>query len=150
MGNDALFFEDFHVGQVFAPPAYTITQAQAIAFAREFDPQAFHIDAQAASNTAAGRLIVSGWHTAAICMRLKAGTDLGRIYGGLLGLGSDKLRWPQPVYPHDTLRLVITIIAMRPSLSKPSHGVITYTMEAFNQHDALVYTNETSVWVPRQ
>lgn len=148
--NSPLYFEDFEVGQRLETERFTITLAQALAFAREYDPQYYHIDEEAAKKSAYGRLIVSGWQTAAITMKLKAGTILTRIAGGLLGLGVDRLKWPRAVFPGDTLNVVITITGKRPSESKPTHGVINYKMETINQHGELVMETDTAVWVPRR
>jgi acyl dehydratase len=148
--NAPLYFEDFDVGQKVETESFTITKENAIAFAREYDPQYYHIDEEAAKSSAYGRLIVSGWQTAAITMRLKAGTILARIDGGLLGLGVDALKWPRPVFPGDTLHTVITVTDKRPSESKPTFGVLKYKMETFNQKKELVYSAEPAVWAPRK
>jgi acyl dehydratase len=148
--QDALYFEDFDTGQQFVTGGFTITQENAIAFAREYDPQYFHIDAEAAKKSAYGRLIVSGWQTAAVTMKLKATTPLVKVAGGLLGLGLDELKWPRAVYPGDTLKVTITITDKRPSKSKPTHGVVKYKMDTYNQHGELVMETTTAVWMPRK
>lgn len=145
-----LHFEDFSAGQSFTAGGYTITKESAIAFAREYDPQYFHIDEEAAKASFFGGLAVSGWQTAAASMRLKVQTDLAKVAGGLIGMGLEKLKWPRPVYPGDTLRVVITITGTRVSNSRPSHGVVQYRVETYNQRDELVLEGGTAVMVPRR
>ena len=145
-----LYFEDFLVGQVFEQGGYTIGKDDAVAFAREYDPQYFHTDEQAAKASLFGRLVVSGWQTAAISMRLKAMSGMGQAAGGLIGLGLEKVKWPKAVIPGDTLRVRIEVTEVRPSASKPEYGVVSYRMDTFNQDDALVMTALTSVLVARK
>jgi acyl dehydratase len=148
--NATLYYEDFIVGQQFRAGSFDTTKDHAIAFAREYDPQYFHIDEEAAKAGLWGGLVLSGWHTAAISMRLKISTPLGRVTGGLVGLGIESIRWPQPVYPGEALSIVVTITEMRVSKSKPNFGVIRYRVETFNQRQELVMEMVTSVWVPRR
>lgn len=145
-----LYFEDFSAGQVFEQGGYTISLASAVAFAREYDPQYFHVDEEAAKDSFFGRLVVSGWQTAAVSMRLKAMSGLGQAAGGLIGLGLEAVAWPRAVYPGDTLRVVIEVLAVRGSKSKPGHGVVSYRMDTFNQEDAMVMSAQTSVLVERK
>ena len=145
-----LYFEDLAPGQVFMHGGYTITKEHAIAFAKEYDPQYFHIDEEAAKDSMFGKLAVSGWQTAAISMRLKALSDLGKVHGGLIGAGLETVKWPRAVYPGDTLRAVIRILEKRLSKSRPAHGVVRYKMETFNQVDELVMEAVTSVLVARR
>ncbi len=144
-----LYYEDFAVGQQFkSRNSYTIDRDGAVAFAREYDPQAQHIDDEGAKDSVFGELVVSGWHTSAATMRLKTETDLLHISGGLVGLGVESLRWPRPTMPGDTLRLVITIIDKRLSQSKPGKGIVKYKAETFNQKDELMQEMITNVIVP--
>jgi len=143
-----MYFEDFTIGQQFSQGSVTIDKESAIEFAKAYDPQYFHTDEQAAKNSAFGQLVVSGWQTAATTMRLKAQSDLALVSGGLIGLGLESLQWPQPVYPGDTLRIVITIVDKRLSKSKPGLGVMKYKVETFNQRDEVVMHMFTSVLVP--
>ncbi|MCH2546774.1 MAG: MaoC family dehydratase [Alphaproteobacteria bacterium] len=143
-----LYFGDLEVGQEFTTENYTVTKESSINFAKEYDPQYFHIDEKAAQNSPFGELVTSGWQTAAITMRLKAGSELNRVAGGLVGLGLDSVKWPKPVVPGDTLRAVITIMDKRHSQSKPTHGIVRYRMETFNQRDEKVLEMVTSIWVP--
>lgn len=143
-----LYFQDFTPGQEFITGSYMIPEDKAVGFAQEYDPQYFHIDAEAASDSPFGRLVVSGWQTAAISMRLKITTDLRHVAGGMIGMGLESVKWPRPVYPGDTLRAVIRIVDTRRSGSKPTHGVVKYVMETFNQNDEKVLEMQTAIWVP--
>lgn len=119
-----------------------------MAFAREYDPQLQHIDEEAARHTQLGELVASGWHTAAATMRLKTETELFHVAGGLVGMGLEHVRWPQPTRPGDSLRIVVTILDKRLSKSKPGFGVVSYKVETFNQRDELVMEMKTAVLVP--
>lgn len=144
-----LYYEDFTIGQTLESRThYTIDRASAIHFAKEFDPQHQHIDDEKARESIFGELVVSGWHTAAATMRLKTETDLVHIAGGLVGLGTETMRWPRPTMPGDTLRLVITILDKRLSQSKPGKGVIKYKAETLNQKGELMMEMVTHVIVP--
>ncbi|MDQ6655394.1 MAG: MaoC family dehydratase [Verrucomicrobiota bacterium] len=118
-----LYLEDISIGQRFESDAYEVTEAAMIAFARQFDPQPFHLEHAAADASVFAGLAASGWHTAAIAMRLMM-TGPMKFAGGAVGLGVDELRWPVAVRPNDTLRLVTEIVDARPSKSKPEHGII--------------------------
>ena len=98
------YLEDLHVGDRFESDAFEVTEEGIIAFARQFDPQPFHLDVQAAEQSVFRGLVASGWHTAAMSMRLFVTGGL-KLAGGSVGLGVDELRWPRPVKPGDTLRL---------------------------------------------
>jgi acyl dehydratase len=148
MVEKSLYFEDFTQGQQFTNGGYTVSKEQAIAFAKDFDPQYFHVDEEAAKSSIFRKLAVSGVHTAAISMRLKIDSPISKVKGGLVGLGFESLKWPMPVYPGDCLRIVITITAVRKSKSNPSNGVVSYRVETFNQDDKLVMQMETAVLVP--
>ena len=144
----ALYFEDIAIGQQFTNGGYLITKEHAIAFARDFDPQYFHTDEDAAKHSVFGKLAASGLYTAAVSMRLKIDSPLSKVSGGLIGLGLESVKWPHPVYPQDTLRIVITITGKRLSKSSPTKGVVTYRVDTYNQHDALVMEMDTAVLVP--
>jgi acyl dehydratase len=144
-----LYYEDFEVGQqLHSARSYTLDKEGAIDFAKEFDPQHQHIDEEKAKDSVFGELVVSGWHTAAATMRLKTETDLAHISGGLVGLGTESMRWPRPTMPGDTLRLVITILDKRLSQSKPGKGIIRYKAETLNQKDELMLEMITNIIVP--
>ena len=115
------YFEDFVVGQTFASGRLRVTKQQIQAFAAEFDPQPFHLDEAAAQNTFFKGLAASGWHTAALTMRLLVEGEL-KPADGVIGAGFDEFRWPNPVRPGDELRIESEVLEVRPSQSKPSLG----------------------------
>jgi acyl dehydratase len=110
----------------------SVDEASIIAFAKEFDPQPIHVDPAAAAAGPFGGLIASGWHTAALVMRLIVDNYLS-AEASLGGAGADELRWPYPVRPGDTLRVRATVVESRRSLSKPDRGIIKTLAEAVNQ-----------------
>ena len=133
------YWEDFKPGQVIELGSRTIDTGSILAFAREFDPQPFHTDEEAARHTIFGGLIASGWHTGSLTMRL--------FYDGLIkdvvSLGSpgfDELRWVKPVRPGDTLSARFTVLECVASRSKPDRGVIRALLETRNQHGEVVMT----------
>lgn len=146
-----LYYEDFTIGQQFkSSRSYTMERDDAVAFAREFDPQDQHVDDEKAKNSLFGELVVSGWHTAAASMRLKTETDLFKAAGGVVGMGLESVRWPKAVRPGDRIWITVTIVEMRPSNSKPDKGIIKYRVETYNQKNELVMEMLTSVMVPRR
>jgi acyl dehydratase len=141
------YLEDLHVGDRFESGPYEVTEAAIIAFAREFDPQPFHLDRASAERSIFRGLAASGWHTAAITMRLLVTSELN-LAGGAVGLGAEQLNWPQPVRPGDSLRLKIEIIDVRRSRSKPDRGTIRIRYETRNQNDEIVMTLIATALVP--
>ena len=131
-------FEDYPVGAVFEFGSVSPTEAEIIAFARQFDPQDMHIDPVAATASDMGGLIASGWHTVGLMMRLYADHYLPK--NGLPAPGIDELRWPRPVRPGDTLRVRVTIMEARRSRSKPDRGLVHPFVEMLNQRDEQVLT----------
>jgi len=123
--------------------------AMVIAFAREFDPQPFHLDARAAEQSIFKGLSASGWHTAAMSMRLFITGEL-KVAGGSIGLGVDELRWPMPVRPGDVLRLETEILDVRASRSKPDRGIIRIRNVTTNQRGEIVQTFMAFVMVQRR
>jgi acyl dehydratase len=115
------YFEDFSVGQIFGSGRTRVEAARIKSFAAEFDPQPFHLDEAASSGTFFCGLAASGWHTAAITMRLLVEGEL-KPAGGIIGLGFDEFRWPRPVRPGDELRVESEVLEVRPSKSRPSKG----------------------------
>jgi acyl dehydratase len=144
-----LYLEDLHVGDRFGSDTIDVTEESIIAFAREFDPQQFHLDAGAAEQSIFKGLSASGWHTAATSMRLFITGEL-RIAGGSVGLGVDELRWPQPVRPGDVLRLETEILDVRASRSKPDRGIIRIRNVTTNQRGEIVQTFMAFVMVQRR
>jgi acyl dehydratase len=134
-----LYFEDFPPGDVRESGARTVTREEMLAFAREFDPQPFHIDEAAARQTIYGGLIASGWHTIAIYMRLMWDSYL-KDTASLGSPGVDEVRWLTPVRPGDTLRARFTVVDAVPSRSKPDRGIVRSLSEVFNQRGEVVMT----------
>src|SRR5262245_8060699 len=115
------YLEDFEVGQKFSSDKLWVEKGRIKTFAAEFDPQPFHLDDDAARNTMFGGLAASGWHTAAITMKLLVESDF-KPAGGIVGAGFDELRWPLPVRPGDELRVESEILNVRTSKSQPQQG----------------------------
>jgi acyl dehydratase len=126
-----LYFEDMPVGRRFVSRTLMVEKDAVLAFATQFDPQPFHIDEAAARNTLFQRLAASGWHTAAMTMRLIVETL--PVAGGVIGAGLDALRWPKPVYPGDTLHVEIEVVEARLSRSNPSGGWVKLQITTRNQ-----------------
>jgi acyl dehydratase len=143
------YFEDFVVGQVFNSGRLRVDKEAIVAFAREFDPQPYHIDEEAARNSVFGGLVASGWHTAALTMRLLVGSEF-RPAGGILGVGFDELRWPRPVRPGDELYVKSEVLEVRPSKSRPDRGTIAARNTTFNQNDEAVQIFTAKLLVPRR
>jgi len=131
------FFEDFEPGQVYELGSRTVTAADIIAFAREWDPQPFHTDPEAAAESVFGGLIASGWHTGAMWMRLYVDS----LLGGPASQGSpgiEELRWLAPVRPGDTLHGRLTVLETRPSERRPGRGTVRIRGEMENQEGVTV------------
>jgi acyl dehydratase len=144
------YFEDFVVGQVHKPSGRVrVEKNEIIAFAKQFDPQPFHLDEEAARNSIFGRLVASGWHTAALTMRLIAGSEY-RAATGTIGLGFDGLRWPIPVHPGDELRIESEVLEMRTSKSRPDRGLLKIRTRTFNQDGEVVQELIANAMVPRR
>ena len=142
------YFEDLKAGDRFKSGTYSVSEEQIISFAREFDPQPFHLDAAVAYKTMFKGLIASGWHTAAITMRLFVQT-LNFAKGGI-GLGVDRLRWPSPVRPGDVLQVETKIFRLRVSRSKPGYGIVRLRNVTTNQRGEVVQTMSASALVLRR
>ena len=126
------YFEDYALGSMYECGTVSIDEASIISFGKEFDPQPFHVDPAAAARGPFGGLIASGWHTAAVTMRLLVGNYLS-AQASLGGAGADEIRWPYPVRPEDTLRVRATVVESRRSLSRPDRGIIKTLAETANQ-----------------
>jgi acyl dehydratase len=131
------YFDDYALGSTYECGSVSIDQASMVAFAKEFDPQPFHVDPVAAAAGPYGGLIASGWHTAALVMRLLVENYLA-AESSLGSAGLDELRWPHPVRPGDTLRVRATVVESRRSLSKPDRGIVKTVVEATNSGGATV------------
>jgi len=142
------YFEDLKAGDRFKSETYTVSEEQIISFAREFDPQPFHLDLAVARQTMFKELIASGWHTAAITMRLFV--KALNFAEGAIGLGVDELRWPTAVKPNDVLQVEVEIVDLRESRSKPTHGVVRLRYVTTNQRAEVVQTMMASALVLRR
>lgn len=140
------WFEDLALGMRFESPTVRISEAEIKQFAGQYDPQPFHLDDAAARQTLFKGLAASGWHTAALAMRLAV---QARPFGPhpLIGLGVDDLRWLKPVRPGDELRLTGEVVGLTRSRSKPQ-GTVQVKWTLFNQHDEPVYTFTPIAFVP--
>jgi len=142
------WFDDLQVGMKFRSEAVTVSKEDILRFAAEFDPQPFHLDEEAAKDTIFKGLAASGWHTAAIAMKLATSC---KPFGPhpLLGAGVDDLRWTQPVRPGDALHLEGEVVELTPSRTKPQ-GIARVKWTAYNQHGEAVYTFTPIAIVPRR
>jgi acyl dehydratase len=128
------YWEDFVPGRVFETATRTLSQEDILRFAREYDPQTYHTDAEAARRSPYGGLIASGWQTAAVGMRLMCDSYL--LEASCVGSpGLDELRWTKPVRPGDTLRMRSTVIEATPSGKQPNRGTVLFHWEILNQND---------------
>jgi acyl dehydratase len=143
-----LYLDDLHIGQRFVSGTHVIDEEQIKTFASQFDPQPFHLNATAAKDTFFKGLVASGWHTAAITMRLLVEGGLP-IAGGLIGAGGE-LAWPQPVRPGAILQVASEIVELRPSRSHPDRGVATVRSETRNQFGEVVQIFTAKLVVPRK
>jgi acyl dehydratase len=133
------YFEDFEVGKVLEMGSRTITEKEIVEFAQQYDPQPFHINSAAASQSVYGGIIASGWQTCGIIMRLMVDGMLGDS-SSMGSPGVDEVRWLKPVRGGDTLTVLSRVLESRPSGSKPDRGVVVTQWEARNQHGELVAT----------
>ena len=143
-----VYLEDLSVGDQFTSGEHAMDEAQIINFATQFDPQPFHLDDTAARATLFGGLAASGWHTAAITMRLQVTSGLP-IAGGIVG-GGGELSWPRPTRPTDVLHVVSEVLQMAPSKSKPDRGMVTVRSETRNQHGDVLQTSTVRIVVRRR
>ena len=143
------FFEDFAVGQTFRSGTIEITAERIKSFAAEFDPQPFHLDEEAARQSLFGGLAASGWHTAAVTMRLLVDSDL-KVAGGTIGAGGEELRWPRPVRPGDVLRIEAEVVEMRASRSRPELGIVKIRLTTLNQRGEPVQISNPVLMVRRR
>jgi acyl dehydratase len=140
------YFEDFHPGDAYAFGSRTVTESDVLEFAEQYDPQAFHIDPEAAEASAFGGLAASGWHTASVCMRLFVDGLLADV--AVVGaLGVDDLRWRNPVYAGDELSGATTVAATDDWDDET--GKVRFDLEATNQDDEVVHTRTDVVLIER-
>jgi acyl dehydratase len=133
------YFEDYHVGETYELGSISVTEEEIIAFAQQFDPQYFHIDAQRAKDSIFGGLVASGWHTTSLFMRLFVDSLL-KDTASIASPGVDEVRWLKPVRPGDVLRGRFTVVSSKASRSRSNMGIINSTCELLNQDDEVVMT----------
>jgi acyl dehydratase len=147
-GAQRLHLEELSVGQRFTSGTHAVDASQIKAFAAQFDPQPFHLDDDAAKGTLFAGLAASGWHTAAITMRLLVESGLP-IAGGIIGSGGE-VSWPKPTRPGDVLHVVSEIEEVTPSRSRPNRGMVRVRSETRNQRDEVVQVLTSRLVVPRR
>jgi len=145
---EQMYLEDLRVGQNFTSGTYVMEAARIKEFAAEFDPQPFHLDERAAQASIFKGLAASGWHTAAVAMRLVVTGGLP-FANGLVGLGGE-IAWPRPTRPGDILHVESEIVEITPSRSKPHQGIVTVRSTMFNQNGEAVYLLTAKLLVPRR
>ena len=145
--TERLYLEDLQVGQRFPCGRHALDAGQIKAFAREFDPQPFHLDEEAARGTFFGGLVASGWHVVGLTMRMIA--EHVPIAGGLIG-GAAEITWPQPTRPSDILEVVSIVMEVTPSRSKPERGMVLLRTETRNQNGELLQIFTAKCVVPRR
>jgi acyl dehydratase len=143
------YFEDFQVGMRFRSGTATVSAQDIKTFARQFDPQPFHLDEAAAKDTFFEGLAASGWHTAALVMRLTVESDLRPAWGNI-GAGVENMRWPKALRPGDTIRVDGEVLEVRPSRSRPDIGIVRIRSVATNQAGEIVQQCEPALVVPRR
>ena len=143
-----LALDDLAVGQRFVSATHALDAAQIVAFASQFDPQRFHLDDDAARGTLFAGLAASGWHTAAITMKLLVGGG-APLAGGLIGAGGE-IAWPRPTRPGDVLQVFSEVAEVTASRSRPERGSVTLSCETRNQRGEVVQTLRARLIVPRR
>ena len=147
MSEAKRFFEDYHVGDTLETARYRVDPEKALAFAREYDPQPFHLDRATAEASFFKQLVISGWQTAAITMRLLVDAR-GNGDAPLVGMGIDELRWTAPVLPGDELRVRSEVIETEPWPGGKPRGIVRFRNETINQDDVVVLTHVANTIVP--
>jgi acyl dehydratase len=144
------YYEDFAVGEIKQPRGRVRVEKDAIiAFAQKYDPQPFHLSDEGGRKSIFGRLVASGWHTAALTMSLVASSEFQAV-SGTIGMGFDGMRWPIPVYPGDELRIETEVLDMRPSKTRPDRGVMKFRTRTLNQNGEVVQELIANAMVPRR
>ena len=143
------YLEDFEAGQTFRSGRSRIDAERIKSFAAEFDPQPFHLDERAATDSMFRGLAASGWHTASITMKLMVEGDL-KLAGGIVGAGFDEFRWPRPVRPGDELRVESKVLEVRTSTSRPDQGILKVRTTTLNQNNEPVMVSVGNLIVLRR
>jgi acyl dehydratase len=133
------WFEDYVVGETARFGDLRVSEAEVLEFAQRYDPQPFHLDAQAAATSIYGGIIASGWHTASMAMRMMVDHYIS-VQASMGSPGIDELRWIAPVRPGDRLRMQVTVLDSKASRSKPDRGMVQFLQEVINQDDKTVMT----------
>ena len=142
-----LFFEDFHIGQMFHSAASAKVTAEEIKeFGQKYDPQPFHLDEAAGEGSFFKGLAASGWLTAAVVMRLRVQSS--KVFGGRSGAGVEEMRWTEPGRPNDTIRTEIEVVGVRHSTSRTNYGIVRTRTLAFNQRDQVVMRSTVNFLAP--
>lgn len=144
-----IYYDDLSVGRVYRSGTLGVTAEEITTFAARYDPQPFHLDPIAAGRSVFGGLVASGWLTAALTMRLMVTSEFSFGHG-VVGLGVESLRWPQPVRPGDELSATVEIEAMRVSASKPGFGVVKIRTTTTNQRAEIVQVMSSNILVQRR
>lgn len=149
MEEKLYYMEDFKVGDKSSSKTITLSKDDIVAYASQYDPQDFHLDAEKAKDTLFGELVASGWHTASLSMRLILDAT-PKMKGGMIGRQVESMAWPRPVRPNDTLRLETEILDIRPSSGNPTRGVMRTRNTTYNQNNEPVLVMDTVILVPRR
>ena len=144
-----MYLEDFEPGQKYGSPTLRVEAADIKAFAAQYDPQPFHLDEAAAAKTFFQGLAASGWHTAALTMRLMVAGEM-KIAGGVIGAGVEEFKWPRPVRPGDELRVESEVLEVRASKSRPTQGLMKVRTTTLNQKGEAVQEFVGTLVVPRR
>ena len=142
------YLDDLQPGDRFVSGEHPLDEGQILAFAKQFDPQPFHLDHEAAKATLFGGLAASGWHTAAITMRLLVGGGLP-LAGGIIGAGGE-ISWPKPTRPGDVLHVETEVVSVTPSASRPARGRVVVRSQTLNQHGDVLQQSVYNLVVPRR
>ncbi|WP_332606089.1 MaoC family dehydratase [Acinetobacter sp. ESBL14] len=145
--TSVIYLDDLQVGTEFFSREYALSEQQIINFAKEFDPQIFHLDGEAAKGTLFKGIAASGWHTAAITMKLLV--DSLPIGSGIIGAGGE-IKWPNATRPNDILKVVSKVLQITPSRSKPDRGIVSVECKTLNQHDIICQHLITQLVVMRR
>ncbi len=141
------YLEDLKPGQAFESRHHLITEEAIVAFAREYDPQPFHLDAEAAKTSFFGKLIASGWHTAALTMKMLTETHMD-LAGGMIGAGMEDLKWPTPLAPGDTIHVRVEILDARASKTRPEIGIVRAHVRTMREDGSAVLEMISNLIVP--
>jgi acyl dehydratase len=146
--KELLYLDDMRVGQRFTSGTHRVDAAEIKAFAKQFDPQPFHLDEEAAKGTFFGTLVASGWHTVAITMRLLVEGGMP-VAGGVIGAGAE-INWPRPTRPGSTLHVETEVVEVKPSRSHSDRGMVTVRSETRNELGEVVQVLVSKLVVPRR